>query len=126
RDQPFAQVVVPDHKEFDSGTLRGMIRHAGLSADEFLELLSFPAADPHSEPPRLDPPRQDHGGPQRGRLPDARDRQAHPLLAGGVSPRACERGGGGRAPHTTRAQGLHRTPNTNEGEPDLSGSPLRD
>ncbi|HEM60957.1 MAG TPA: addiction module toxin, HicA family, partial [Chloroflexi bacterium] len=26
RDQPFAQVVVPDHKEFDSGTLRGMIR----------------------------------------------------------------------------------------------------
>ena len=39
RDDPFAQVVVPDHKELDSGTLRGIIRHAGLSVDEFLKLL---------------------------------------------------------------------------------------
>jgi predicted RNA binding protein YcfA (HicA-like mRNA interferase family) len=39
RDEPFAQVVVPDHSELDSGTLRGIIRHAGLSVDEFLKLL---------------------------------------------------------------------------------------
>lgn len=39
RDEPFAQLVVPDHKELDSGTLRGIIRHAGLSVDEFLKLL---------------------------------------------------------------------------------------
>lgn len=28
RDDPFAQVVVPDHKEIDSGTLRATIRRA--------------------------------------------------------------------------------------------------
>jgi predicted RNA binding protein YcfA (HicA-like mRNA interferase family) len=39
RDEPFAQVVVPDHKELDSGTLRAIIRYAGLSVDEFLKLL---------------------------------------------------------------------------------------
>jgi predicted RNA binding protein YcfA (HicA-like mRNA interferase family) len=39
QDSPFAQVVVPDHKELDSGTLRGIVRHAGLSVDEFLKLL---------------------------------------------------------------------------------------
>jgi predicted RNA binding protein YcfA (HicA-like mRNA interferase family) len=39
RDDPFAQVVVPDHKELDSGTLRAIIRHAGLSVDEFKSLL---------------------------------------------------------------------------------------
>ena len=39
RDDPFAQVVVPDHRELDSGTLRGIIRHAGLSVDEFLKHL---------------------------------------------------------------------------------------
>jgi hypothetical protein len=39
RDDPFAQVVVPDHKELDRGTLRAIIRHAGLSVDEFVELL---------------------------------------------------------------------------------------
>lgn len=33
------QVVVPDHKELDGGTLRGIIRHAGLSVDEFSKLL---------------------------------------------------------------------------------------
>lgn len=35
RDKPFAQVVVPDHKELDRGTLRSIIRQAGLSIDEF-------------------------------------------------------------------------------------------
>ena len=39
RDDPFAQVVVPDHKELDRGTLRAIIRHASLSVDEFVELL---------------------------------------------------------------------------------------
>ncbi len=39
RDVPFAQVVVPDHQELDRGTLRAIIRHAGLSLDEFVRLL---------------------------------------------------------------------------------------
>lgn len=39
RDNPFAQVVVPDHKELDRGTLRAIIRQAGLSVDEFINLL---------------------------------------------------------------------------------------
>jgi predicted RNA binding protein YcfA (HicA-like mRNA interferase family) len=39
RDDPFAQVVVPDHTELDRGTLRAIIRHAGLSVDEFMKLL---------------------------------------------------------------------------------------
>ncbi len=39
RDDPFAQLVVPDHKELDRGTLRAIIRQAGMSVDEFLELL---------------------------------------------------------------------------------------
>jgi predicted RNA binding protein YcfA (HicA-like mRNA interferase family) len=38
RDTPFAQVVVPDHKELDRGTLRAIIRQAGLSVDEFVRL----------------------------------------------------------------------------------------
>ena len=39
RDSPFGQVVVPDHKELDRGTLRAIIRQAGLSVDEFMKLL---------------------------------------------------------------------------------------
>ena len=39
RDVPFAQVVVPDHRELDSGTLRSVIRRAGLSVTEFNSLL---------------------------------------------------------------------------------------
>ena len=39
RDDPFAQVVVPNHKELDRGTLRAIIRQAGLSSNEFLNLL---------------------------------------------------------------------------------------
>lgn len=38
RDEPFAQVVVPDHKELDRGTLRAIIRQAGLSVEEFVNL----------------------------------------------------------------------------------------
>lgn len=36
RDNPFAQVVVPDHKELDRGTLRAIIRQSGLSVGEFV------------------------------------------------------------------------------------------
>ena len=39
RDDPFCQVVVPDHKELDRGTLRARIRAAGLGVEEFNKLL---------------------------------------------------------------------------------------
>ena len=39
RDDPFAQVVVPNHRELDRGTLRAIIRQAGLSVNEFVRLL---------------------------------------------------------------------------------------
>ncbi|MFQ6016311.1 MAG: type II toxin-antitoxin system HicA family toxin [Anaerolineae bacterium] len=39
RDEPFAQVVVPDHKVLDRGTLRAIIRQTGLGVDEFISLL---------------------------------------------------------------------------------------
>ncbi|MDX2241059.1 MAG: type II toxin-antitoxin system HicA family toxin [Leptolyngbyaceae cyanobacterium bins.302] len=39
RDDPFAQVVVPDHQELAKGTLRTIIRDAELSVDEFIALL---------------------------------------------------------------------------------------
>lgn len=39
RDTPFAQTVVPDHRELDRGTLRAIIRQAGISVDEFVKLL---------------------------------------------------------------------------------------
>ena len=39
RDDPFAQVVVPDHRVLDRGTLRAIIRQAGLSVGEFVSLL---------------------------------------------------------------------------------------
>lgn len=39
RNDPFAQVVVPNHKQLDRGTLRAIIRQADLSVDEFLSLL---------------------------------------------------------------------------------------
>lgn len=39
RENPFAQVVVPDHRELDRGTLRAIIRHTGLSVEEFLGLI---------------------------------------------------------------------------------------
>ena len=39
RDSSFAEVVVPVHKELDRGTLRSIIRQAGLSIDEFMNWL---------------------------------------------------------------------------------------
>jgi predicted RNA binding protein YcfA (HicA-like mRNA interferase family) len=38
-DAPFTQLVVPDHRELDKGTLRAIIREAGLNPEDFLELL---------------------------------------------------------------------------------------
>ncbi|MCL0081408.1 type II toxin-antitoxin system HicA family toxin [Peptococcaceae bacterium] len=38
RNTPFAQVIVPDHKVLDRGTLRAIIRQAGLSIEEFISL----------------------------------------------------------------------------------------
>jgi predicted RNA binding protein YcfA (HicA-like mRNA interferase family) len=39
RDDPFTQVVVPDHKELDRGTLLAIVKHAGLTVEEFMKLL---------------------------------------------------------------------------------------
>jgi len=39
RDNPYAAAVVPLHKEVKPGTLRSIIRQAGLTVDEFVELL---------------------------------------------------------------------------------------
>ena len=39
RDQPYARVVVPDHKQIRIGTLRRIIADAGLTVEQFVELL---------------------------------------------------------------------------------------
>jgi predicted RNA binding protein YcfA (HicA-like mRNA interferase family) len=39
RDEPYAQVVVPDHKSLDRGTLRSILRQAGMTTEEFITLL---------------------------------------------------------------------------------------
>jgi predicted RNA binding protein YcfA (HicA-like mRNA interferase family) len=39
RDNPFAQLVVPDHKELDTGTLRAILRQADVSIEMFCSLL---------------------------------------------------------------------------------------
>ena len=39
RDPPHRRLVVPDHREVAKGTLRKLIREAGLTVDEFLELV---------------------------------------------------------------------------------------
>jgi predicted RNA binding protein YcfA (HicA-like mRNA interferase family) len=39
RDDPFAQTVVPNHRQIDRGTLRAILRQAGLSVEEFTQLL---------------------------------------------------------------------------------------
>lgn len=33
RDEPFSQLVVPNHKELDRGILRAIIRQSGLSVN---------------------------------------------------------------------------------------------
>ena len=39
RDDPFAQVVVPAHRELDTGTLAAILDGAGLTVERFAELL---------------------------------------------------------------------------------------
>jgi predicted RNA binding protein YcfA (HicA-like mRNA interferase family) len=39
REDPFSQVVVPDHRQLDRGTLRSILRQAELTVEQFLELL---------------------------------------------------------------------------------------
>jgi len=39
RDDPFAQLVVPNHKELDRGTLRAIIRQSDINVHEFMKLL---------------------------------------------------------------------------------------
>ena len=39
KDHPFTQLVVPNHKELDKGTLRAIIRQADLNVEEFIKLL---------------------------------------------------------------------------------------
>ena len=39
RDDPFAQAVVPAHRELDRGTLRAILRQTDLAVDEFIGLL---------------------------------------------------------------------------------------
>jgi hypothetical protein len=39
RDETFAQTVIPDHHEIDTGTLRAILRQVGIGVDEFKDLL---------------------------------------------------------------------------------------
>jgi predicted RNA binding protein YcfA (HicA-like mRNA interferase family) len=40
RDIPFAQVVVPDHKSVDTGTLSNILDGANLSIEDFIKLVN--------------------------------------------------------------------------------------
>ena len=39
RDTPFAQTVVPNHRQIDRGTLRAILRQTDLTVEEFIRLL---------------------------------------------------------------------------------------
>ncbi|MBN1695416.1 type II toxin-antitoxin system HicA family toxin [candidate division WOR-3 bacterium] len=39
KDNPFAQVVVPNHKELDRGTLRAILRQADIGIEDFKKFL---------------------------------------------------------------------------------------
>ena len=39
RGTPYARVVVPDHKQVRAGTLRRILADAGLTVEQFLQLL---------------------------------------------------------------------------------------
>jgi predicted RNA binding protein YcfA (HicA-like mRNA interferase family) len=39
REAPFRRLTIPHHKEIAKGTLRSLIREAGLTVDEFVALL---------------------------------------------------------------------------------------
>ena len=40
RNEPFAEVVIPNHKTLDKGTLRAIIRQVDLDVDKFIKLLN--------------------------------------------------------------------------------------
>ena len=39
RAEPYARVVIPDHKQIRAGTLRRIIADAGMTIDQFMQLL---------------------------------------------------------------------------------------
>lgn len=39
RDEPFSQIVVPQHNVLDKGTLRGILRHADVSVNAFIKVI---------------------------------------------------------------------------------------
>lgn len=39
RSDPFSALTIPNHRELDAGTLRAIIRAAGLTVEEFRALL---------------------------------------------------------------------------------------
>ncbi len=39
RDEPYARAVIPDHKQIRVGTPRRIIADAGLSVEQFMDLL---------------------------------------------------------------------------------------
>jgi len=39
REVPFAQTVVPNHRQIDRGTLRAILRQTDVGVDEFTKLL---------------------------------------------------------------------------------------
>ena len=39
RDPPYRRLTVPEHKELAKGTLRALIRDAGLTVEQFRQLL---------------------------------------------------------------------------------------
>ncbi len=39
KDEPFSQIVIPNHKVLDRGTLRGIIKQTGLSVEEFNKII---------------------------------------------------------------------------------------
>ena len=39
RDEPYARVVVPDHKQLRPGTLRKILHEAGLTVEDLVALL---------------------------------------------------------------------------------------
>ena len=39
KDEPHRRLTVPNHKELAKGTLRAIIREAGLTVEEFVQLL---------------------------------------------------------------------------------------
>jgi hypothetical protein len=40
RNEPFAEVVIPNHKTLDKGILRAIIRQVDLDVDKFIKLLN--------------------------------------------------------------------------------------